>query len=341
MNPAEEPLQPIENVRNRANRVRVRAYCFTANVINFLDDAIVGAVCEQKQQEPGFRYLCFQQELAPATGQRHYQGYVHFGEKREFRSAKSIIADIFGVQPHLEAARGTSDSNREYCRKADSAIPDSFREYGNFPKQGQRSDLVAVAKAVFDGKSLGEIAQEFPKEYIRYHSGLKAFQTTVLMKPRDRSVPPIVCWWFGPTGVGKSRRAFELYGETAYVKMNNQWWDGYLSQETVIIDDYRPSLCTFQELLRLIDRYPMRVQVKGSSVELSAKRFVFTTPKRPEVIWEGRTEEALNQLLRRITDIEEFHADGTTTVWKSATVPYVVTHPPANVATFAPLRDRR
>jgi hypothetical protein len=41
-------------------------------------------------------------------------------------------------------------------------------------------------------------------------------------------------WWFGPTGLGQSGKAFEtyMYGEkSAYVKMSaDKWWDGYMGQ---------------------------------------------------------------------------------------------------------------
>lgn len=105
--------------------------------------------------------------------------------------------------------------------------------------------------------------------------------------------------------------------------MNDKWWDGYSGQSLVIFDDYRPSLCPFHEILRILDRYPYRVQLKGSSIELSATSFVLTTCSRPEVLWHSRTTEQLGQLLRRITEIIEFTGIGEEIIWKSAEVPYL------------------
>lgn len=103
--------------------------------------------------------------------------------------------------------------------------------------------------------------------------------------------------------------------------MNDKWWDGYIGQDTVIFDDYRPNLCPFHELLRILDRYPMKVQPKGGSCELSATTFVITTTSRPEVLWHSRTSEQINQLLRRITNVVEFTQMGKI-VLKSKDVKY-------------------
>jgi len=227
-----------------------------------------------------------------------------------------------GCTPHIEQARGTPEQNRDYCSKTDTAVPGSFEEVGELPAKGNRTDLAELALMITKGESLEAIASLNPSEYIRYHGGIKAFHLLTNSKVRNTGVDPIVHWWFGPTGVGKSRKAFETYGAAAYVKMNDKWWDGYVGQETVIFDDYRSSLCPFHILLRILDRYPYRVEVKGGSIELSATVFVITTTSRPEVIWHSRTEEAINQLLRRVTNIVEFTTNGEERVLKSPTTPY-------------------
>jgi len=100
------------------------------------------------------------------------------------------------------------------------------------------------------------------------------------------------------------------------VKMNNNWWDGYCGQDTVIMDDFRATACPFDELLRVLDRYPLKVQMKGTSTELSASAFVLTTCHRPEVTFYAQAHENLDQVLRRITNIVEFLQNGQVIVWK-------------------------
>lgn len=86
----------------------------------------------------------------------------------------------------------------------------------------------------------------------------------------------------------------------------NKWWDGYDNNEDVIIDDYRCNFCCFAELLRLCDRYPMKVEVKCGVRQFVAKRLYITTTRSPRDTWAGRSSEDLTQLLRRIEHVVPF-----------------------------------
>ena len=50
-----------------------------------------------------------------------------------------------------------------------------------------------------------------------------------------------------------------------------KFWDGYRNQENVVIDEFRGAI-DIAHILRWFDRYPVIVEVKGSSVVLSAKK---------------------------------------------------------------------
>lgn len=71
----------------------------------------------------------------------------------------------------------------------------------------------------------------------------------------------------------------------------------------MLIDDLRSSFCPYDEFLKLIDRYPYKVECKGGSRQLLAETIIITTPFHPEEVW--NTNEDLEQLMGRLHSIVE------------------------------------
>lgn len=246
-------------------------------------------------------YCIYQFEVGTNGGTRHIQGYARAKSARTLEQWKSVI----GRRAHIEFARGTPQQNIRYCTKDETREPGSDPiEHGDRPNQGGRTDLAAVAAAVTQTRSLQAVAEEFPADFIRYSSGIQRYFS--ITDTRKRLWKTAVFWFHGPTGTGKSLEAHTRFPD-AYWKMGtNKWWDGYTGEDAVIIDDYRRDFSTFAELLRLFDRYPMRVEIKGGSVPFLAKTIVVTTSKDPYDTWEGRSDEEIQQLIRRIDEIKLF-----------------------------------
>jgi len=106
--------------------------------------------------------------------------------------------------------------------------------------------------------------------------------------------------FWGRTGTGKSRRAWEEAGLSAYSKDPlSKFWCGYNGQEDVVVDEFRGGI-SISHLLRWLDRYPVNVEIKGSSVPLRARRLWITSNLNP-IYWypdlDGETRDAL---LRRL-----------------------------------------
>jgi len=251
------------------------------------------------------KYIGFQPERG-ANGTPHLQGCVVFGTSITLGAAKARMPG----QPHLERMLGTFEQARDYCRKVDSrdgAAGFGFGEFGDPPLgQGTRTDFEHARDVLRDGGNMRDLAESHPSLVIRYGRGLQSMQS-LFASPRDPAQGPAVKWFWGPTGSGKSRAAFEEAGDHAYYKMpGNKWWDGYEQQPVVVIDDYRRDMCTFSELLRLLDRYPHRVEMKGASIQFSSTTIIITSPKDPACTWEGRSDEDIAQLVRRVTEVRHF-----------------------------------
>ena len=303
---------------------RVHGWCFTINNYTADDEERVRRLAGQEGSPCS--YVVYQREIAPATGTPHLQGYAFFVSHQYMSAVRKVFRRLDGTfQASLVAARGSADQNIAYCTKEDSrdggADAGPF-EFGQRPVgQGKRTDLDdAVATAVAT-RSISEVIAKHPSEFVRYGRGLHEL---ISFYTPPRSAKTVVHWFYGRTGTGKSRLALEECQRLLaleergsdgfapqympYFKMGStKWWDGYCGQEYVIIDDYRCDLCPFHELLKLFDRYPMRVEVKGGSVQFVAKRIYVTCPKSPREAWSQRTEEDLGQLLRRVESVRDFN----------------------------------
>jgi len=113
--------------------------------------------------------------------------------------------------------------------------------------------------------------------------------------------------FWGTTGTGKSRRAWDEAGMESYCKdPRTKFWCGYSSEKHVVIDEFRGGI-DISHLLRWLDRYPVRVEIKGSSRPLCATTIWITSNLDPRCWYPDVDEETLNALLRRLT-ITRFHA---------------------------------
>lgn len=110
--------------------------------------------------------------------------------------------------------------------------------------------------------------------------------------------------YWGKTGVGKSRRAWDEAGLLAYPKdPRTKFWDGYQNQEHVVIDEFRGTI-DISHMLRWCDRYPVIVEVKGSSTCLVAKEIWITSNLHPHY-WYPDLDVATQDALFRRLDIVE------------------------------------
>lgn len=270
-----------------------KAYCFTLNNYSEDEHSHIVRTCENES-----RYAIFGKEVGE-LGTPHLQGYIIFTRALRFKTIK----DRFLPRCHIEVASGSTDANIHYCSK-----DGQFREFGVRPKEGggTRDELaVKFVSAIGQGHGgLVDFANEEPGTW--YYSGHNMLRNYItLQKPVNR--PDIsVLWLFGAPGVGKSRRAHEMYPEAYIKEPRTKWWNGYMLEQEVIIDDFGPNGIDINHLLRWFDRYKCLVENKGGMIPLYAIKFVVTSNFHPKQIfsWAGEENPQLPALERRIV-IEE------------------------------------
>jgi len=232
-------------------------------------------------------YICYGKEVGE-SGNPHLQGWITFLIAKKLSGCKK-------VHPKAHWEVGKTRDGMNYCMKdGDFKIRDNR-------KQGKRTDIDAAIACVITG-GIKKVVEEHPDAFIKYHAGLEklAFRNT---KPRNHNDPPVITWLYGKTGTGKTRRVVEKEPDLWISGRDLKWWDGYDNQEAVLFDDFRGDFCTFHELLRLLDRYPINVAVKGGFRVFNSKRIYITSAYKPEDIY--TTREDIGQLLRRINTVTE------------------------------------
>lgn len=232
------------------------------------------------------------------SGTPHLQGYVYFANAKTFSAVKKAISK----RAHIEKAEGTALQNRKYCSKDKDYV-----EIGEIPKQGSRNDLSQIKE---NCENNIKIKKQLKDNHICNYQQLKFAEGLMKYYEVSRNWKPVINWYYGATGTGKTRRAYEealsMAGDVdnIYFAMDTcQWFDGYDGEEYIIIDDIRKDFAKFHTLLKLFDRYPYRVQTKGSTRQFLSKVIWVTCPYSPQVLYSGR--EDINQLLRRLTLVEQ------------------------------------
>ena len=267
---------------------RSRSWCFTHN------NPPTDVCCLYEVfSETQCKYCIIGSEISDSKTP-HKQGFFVLHNAKTLKAlVKSLNA--FGIKGlRLEATNGSSFSNVSYCSK-----DNDFKEFGIRPKgSGSRSDIDAVRESLKNGSNLRSIVTETSS----YQAIRIAEKVLTYLEPQ-RQFKPYVIYIYGPTGVGKSRIAFEILKDPYVCQDTITWWDGYDAHEHVLLDDLRGSFSRYNQMLKLLDRYPYRVAFKGGYRQFLARVIVLTSCKSPSELYSGRTDEQQSQFMRRLDEI--------------------------------------
>lgn len=268
---------------------KIQRLCFTLN--NYTDDeyakikefitskAIYGVVGEERGEE---------------NNTPHLQGYINLGRKARlsFAGAKKAI----GERAHIEIARGSDEDNKAYCSKEGNVF-----EHGEIQFPGKRNDIEQCCKSIMGGKRLADVALEHPSTFVKIHRGLRELEYIVRSK-QQRNFKTTVHVLIGTPGTGKSRWCHEQAGKAGademYYKPRGQWWDGYCGQKNVVIDDFYGWI-KYDDLLKICDRYPYQVPVKGGYVPFTSEN-IYITSNAPIEEWYHFNGYNTAAILRRV-----------------------------------------
>jgi len=249
---------------------KAQRWCFTLNNYNDSEFKVIQAEFEKLKPS----YCVIGKEIGKG-GTPHLQGYVNLGRKG--RKSLSLMKKLL-PRAHLEVAKGSDADSEKYCTKEDK---DAF-VIGTPQAQGKRNDLSAAIETLKETKKIKDVALNHSESFVKYHRGFEALQQVLTAdEPRDFKTKLYVL--VGKPGTGKSRWANAMADKlgSTYYKPRGEWWDGYEGQDSVIIDDFYGWL-KYDELLKITDRYPYRVPIKGGYRQFVSKQIFITSNTDPD-----------------------------------------------------------
>lgn len=239
------------------------------------------------------------------NGTPHIQGFVTFKKAKRLGAVSKLLP-----RAHLESAKGGKADNFNYIIRGQNVdgSPKLHSEVfinHDIGSQGARTDLLAVLDTARAG-GIKRVAEEHPAEFIRYHRGVREYLATI--QP-PRTEPPRVFWLHGSTGIGKTKFVFDQARMPDLVfnaTLAPKWWDGLDSHHTwVLIDEFdKRKEFDHHQLLTILDRYNLRVEVKGGTANFNVPNIVLTSSVHPANLFPS---DIYDQVLRRLTNIGTKH----------------------------------
>lgn len=253
------------------------------------------------------RYFGYSEEVCPKTKNKHWQMYMYMVNQAS-GSAKNCnkFGKLFGpTHCNVEPMYGKIWENEGYCSKDHEG---KLQKLGDEPKQGLRGDIDETKDMIMKGEITAEdICVANPIFYHQYGRTMEKLEQIALRR-KWRTWMTEGIWYTGGTGYGKSHAAFENFDyKTHYIKnLNEDWWDGYMGQEIVILNEFRGQI-KFSELLDLVDKWPKNVKWRNrESVPFLAKKVIVTSIKTPEECYERAlmSSDPLEQFERRFKTVQ-------------------------------------
>lgn len=163
-------------------------------------------------------------------------------------------------------------------------------------------------QAVKEHKSSEEILEQSEGAAARFEKQIRYMRFVQSERESDRQLVGVkVYTLYGASGVGKTYAAINILagGKDYYIceapshKDSKVWFDGYEGQKTLILDDFEGNFCSFRYLLRLLDHYKFKVEVKGGFAWATWTTVVITSNIHPAGWYTGHE---LSPLRRRLVE---------------------------------------
>ncbi len=275
----------------------------------FTDNGEAGANGEKLKAQPwlelpkGVTYLFWQVERGGLTEHRHLQGHLELTRTQHLSWLHKHISPTASFQTRL----GTAAQCDIYCSKQETRESGPYTLGQKSKGQGQRTDLEQLVMRCKEGASWRMLVEEKPSDVHKYARFIERLKTIYMPKYDPDGKGSRVLLLFGKAGCGKTKAAFakwELddFYELPLAGSSSTWWDGLDGHNKILMDDFcgAASHMRLDVLLKILDRYPRRVPVKGSfEVLVGDKKIILTSNIHPRLWYKWKDREEQYQALKR------------------------------------------
>jgi len=192
----------------------------------------------------------------------------------EYKSVR--VMPKFNKRIHWDERKGTLRQALDYLNKEDK-----LEERGDRPRLDQK--IATTFEDMYEDAKQGIIHPQ-TMIYVRYRNYFDNLANAAqLPYTWDGELNTKNLWLWGPAGTGKSSfvvNAARAEGKTVYKKRKNKWWDGYVGQDYVLIEDIDPKDCEFltSMIKEWADRQDFLGEVKGGTIRIEPRyRLVITS----------------------------------------------------------------
>lgn len=301
-------------------------FAFTLN--NYTDENV--SIIKKFAKSDYVYHLIFGFEIAPTTGTKHLQGA--FSTKT--KSRVSTVKNLIGIQQlHIEPTRKVYEANINYCKKSENywEFPGDFIRKNKEIKKSKQTfkEAVELAKEGKFDQIDAEKMVKYDVKFKKIYAENREFDCLYLDNRFGNFFKEFFIFMHGSTGTGKSYRVNDIiytlrswwkdycsdnnikYRELGvYRKNSSKWWDGYLGEEIVVIEELQPQWCAISgnKLKVWLDQYVFSGEVKGGTIEkLRPKWFILTSNYTLEQLFtdtEGKViVEDLHPIQRRVYSV--------------------------------------
>ena len=238
---------------------------------------------------------------AHQDGTPHIHVFLLLTERYDCRNAKfwDLVIGDKSYHGNYQKCRNIDDVVK-YIKKDGDILQFGdidWKEKVNARKEHRR----VVAKALIDGtKTLAQVIDEDPSLLFgarHLKQDLETYRQAKIEPLETSDVRGI--WIYGPPGVGKSHFV-RMHEKDLYLKAQNKWFDGYIGQKAILIDDLdQKGECLSHYLKTWPDKYKCTGEVKGAQVSLCHERFYITSNYHPKELFPEPKDAVLLEAITR------------------------------------------